>query len=190
MAMGRERNKAKSQGGLTLTCDGHWKAHKFQDDDGQTQTSISWARRPPSPLPLSPPPTSPRPLRDADGGWRCRGLCALLCSSACLRLTPFPHEQLSSLLYSSKPFAGLLSSLSPPFEFHSKDRHILLQINQSVLLLPPRVALTPNKLPKHHTLWQTLLPHTCYESRKQYPPFEHYRLYAPGSCLGKRVGVR
>ena len=30
----------------------------------------------------------------------------------------------------------------------------------------------------------------CYESRKQYPPFTHYRLYALGSCRGKRVGAR
>ena len=24
----------------------------------------------------------------------------------------------------------------------------------------------------------------------KYPPFAHYRLYALGSCFGKRVGVR
>ena len=33
----------RSPGGLTLSCDGHWQAHKFQDDDGQTQTLVSWA---------------------------------------------------------------------------------------------------------------------------------------------------
>ena len=63
---------------------------------------------------------SPRPLTDADGEWRCRSLCASLCSFAFLRFMPIRHEQLGSLLYSSKPSASLLSSLSPPFEFHSE----------------------------------------------------------------------
>ena len=50
MALGGERNKTKQrQGGLTLTRDGHWKAHKLQDDDGQTQTSDSWAEDAPLP---------------------------------------------------------------------------------------------------------------------------------------------
>ena len=141
--------------------------------------------------PPSPPSPSPRPLRDADGGWRCRSLCTSLCSFASLRFVPFPHEQLDSVLYSSKPSACLLSSLSPTFEVHSKDRHILLQMIHPVFLFPPWVALTPNKLPRHHALWQTLLPHTCHEFRKQNPPFAHYyRLNALGICLGKRVGVR
>ena len=61
---------------------------------------------------------------------------------------------------SIKPSAGLLSSLSPPLQYISKDRHILVQISQQVLILPPSVALTPNKRPKHHPLWQTLLPPT------------------------------
>ena len=43
----------------------------------------------------------------------------------------FPHEELGSLLYLSKPSASLLSSLSPPFEFNSKDRHSLLQMHQA-----------------------------------------------------------
>ena len=33
----------RSQGDLTLFCDAYWKAHEFKDDDGQTQTSVSWA---------------------------------------------------------------------------------------------------------------------------------------------------
>ena len=32
----------------------------------------------------APPSPSPRPLRYADGGWRCRSLCASLCSCASL----------------------------------------------------------------------------------------------------------
>ena len=90
----------------------------------------------PSPLPAPPPSPSPRPLRDANGGWRCHSLCASLCSFASLRFMPIPHEQLGSLLYSSKPSASLLGSLSPSFEFHSKDRHILLQMIHPVFLLP------------------------------------------------------
>ena len=40
----RECNqRRRGQGGLTQTCDGHWKAHKFQDDNGPTQTLVSWA---------------------------------------------------------------------------------------------------------------------------------------------------
>ena len=51
----------RSQGGLLLSCDGHWRAHNFQDDDGQTQTSVSWGRRPPSPPPSFPPSPLPPP---------------------------------------------------------------------------------------------------------------------------------
>ena len=60
-------------------------------------------------------------------------------------------------------------------------------MSQPVLLMPPSVALTPNKLPKYHPLWQALLPRTCYQSRKQYPAFARCRLCAIGSCVGKRV---
>ena len=115
-------------------------------------------------------------------------LRALLCSFVSLRFMPIPHEQLGSFLYSSKPSASLLSTISPPFEFHSKDRHILLQMILSVFLLPPSVALTPNKLPKHHFLWQTLLPYTCYESRKQSPPFARLS-FATGGALTAVLGL-
>ena len=37
------QNGEEVRAGLTISCDGHWKAHKFQDGDGQTQTSVSWA---------------------------------------------------------------------------------------------------------------------------------------------------
>ena len=129
---GENTTRRRSQGGLTLSCEGQWKAHKFQDDDGQTQTSVSWAGSPPFP---------PSPLTPS--AYRCRRWMALprplrvvFCSFASLRLMPFPHEQLGFLLYSSKPSAGLLSSLLPPFEFHSQDRYILLQMSQPVLFLP------------------------------------------------------
>ena len=60
----------------------------------------------PSPPPPFPPSSLPQLLRDADGGgWRCRNLCASLGSFASLRSMPIPHEQLGSLLYSSKPSA-------------------------------------------------------------------------------------
>ena len=123
------------------------------------------------------PSSSSRPLGDADGEWRCRSL------RASLRFMPTPHEQTGFFLHSSKPSASLLSSLSPSFEFHPKDRHIVLQMIHPVFLLPSWVALTPNKLPKHHPLWQTLLPHTCHESRKQHPLLAHYRLYAAEAVL-------
>ena len=170
MAQGEECNNAKTSG---RSYDTLWRAlegQKYQDHDGQTQTSVSWAGRPPFPptLPhllasrLSP---ARRPLIDADGRWRCRNSCASLWSFPSLRFMPIPHEQLGSLLYSWKPSAGVLSSPSPPFEFHSKDQHTLLQISHPLLLLPPWVARTPNKVPKHHPLWQTLLPHTCWSPR-------------------------
>ena len=50
-----ENATRRIQTGVTITCDGHWKAHKLQDDDGQTQTSVSWAGRPPFPRPSLPP---------------------------------------------------------------------------------------------------------------------------------------
>ena len=34
-----------SQGSLTLTCGGHWKAPNFQDDSGQTYISVVLAER-------------------------------------------------------------------------------------------------------------------------------------------------
>ena len=67
---------------------------------------------------MTPPlPPCPRPLRDADGGWRCRSLCASLCSFASLRFMPIPHEQPGSFLYSSKPVrsARCVSTLSSSF---------------------------------------------------------------------------
>ena len=50
--------------------------------------------------------------------------------------------------------------------------------------LAPLSSPTPNKLSKHHLLWQTTLPHTCHESHELYIPFAHGRLYALISCLG------
>ena len=146
---------------------------------------------PPLPPPPFPPSPCPRPVRDDNGGWRSSSLCASLCSFASLRFMPIQQEQLGSLLYSSKPSASLLSSLSPSFEFHSIDRHIFPPSDDpSSISLAPLSSPYPQQLTKHHPLWQTLLPHTCYESSKQNPPFARYRLYALGICLGKRVGVR
>ena len=86
---------------------------------------------PPSPL-----PPSPRPLRNADGGWRCRGLCVSPCSSASLRLMPFPKT--------TRPPPLPVESICRPSEQHFatlrisfQRRHILLQMHQPVLLLPP-----------------------------------------------------
>ena len=60
MALGGEHKRRISQGGVALAYDGHRKAHELQTDDGQTQTSVSWAGRPslPSPYPRSPLPPS------------------------------------------------------------------------------------------------------------------------------------
>ena len=71
-------------------------------------------------------------------------------------------------LSSSKRYTGFMRNLSPPLQFECNDRHNLLQVNKQVLVGPPSVALTPNKLSKHDPLWQTLHRHTFYESRKQY----------------------
>ena len=83
---------------------------------------------PRSPFPLlSSPPLPLRPGRlemmTVDGA-----AAALARRSAALSISlmPTPHEQLDFLLCSSKSSASLLSSLSSPFEFHSKDRHILI----------------------------------------------------------------
>ena len=77
-----------SQGGVTLTCDGQWKANKLQDDDGQN--SVSWAGRLPSVPPSSPhSPRPPLPGRlekptadDAAAAFSCRS-AALNLSAAC-----------------------------------------------------------------------------------------------------------
>ena len=141
----------RSQGGLILSCDGQWKAHKFQDDDCQTDLGLLGMPPPlppaplppslPPPLPLPPPffPPAPfpRPLRDADGGWRCGSLCASLFSFASFHFKPIPYEQLGSLLHSSKLSAGLPGRLSAPLEFYSIYLYVLLQMSQPVLLLPP-----------------------------------------------------
>ena len=58
------------------------------------------------------------------------------------------------------------AALSPPFELHAKFRHIFFEAQHPILLLPSGAALTPNHLPKHRPPWQTVLPHTCHESRE------------------------
>ena len=88
---GENATRRRSQGGVTLTCDGHWKAHKLlQDDDGQTQTG-SWVGRPPChlPPPLPPPPPPPGRLEmpAVDGA-----AAAFACRSSAPRVMPFPHE--------------------------------------------------------------------------------------------------
>ena len=75
-------------------------------------------------------------------------------------------------LFSSKPYTGFMRNLLPPLQFICNVRDNLLQVNKQVLVGPPSVALTPNRLSKHEPLWQTLLRHTFYESSKQYPPVE------------------
>ena len=52
------------------------------------------------------------------------------------------------LLYSSKPSAGLLSSLSPPFEFNSKDRHVLHSGVPSGLSLAPLTSPCVQEAPQ------------------------------------------
>ena len=99
--------------------------------------------------PPSPPSPSPRPLRDADGGWRCRSLCASLCSFASVIFMPIPHDQLGSLFYSSKPFAGLLSSLSPPLNFiPHKDQYITPSDEPSSFSLAPLSGRYPPQAPE------------------------------------------
>ena len=120
-----------SQGGLTLSCDGHWRPTKSKTMMTRPRLQYLEHDAPPSPPPPSPPP---RTLRDADGEWRCHSLRASLNSYESLLFMLILHQQLGSLLYSSKLSAGLLSSLLPPFKFHSNDRHIFLQISYPVLL--------------------------------------------------------
>ena len=133
--------------------------HTRQDDDSQTQTSVSWAGRPPfPPTPLSPslppPPPTPPPRRDADGGWRFRGLRVSLCSSTALRVMPFPHERVFPLLSPSKLSAGLLCNLSPPFELNSKFYYSFLQAHHPIIFLPssitPLPATSSPSTIKHH----------------------------------------
>ena len=47
MALGGEHNNQCEEVrlALRLACNGHWKAHKRQDNDGEIQTSVSWAGR-------------------------------------------------------------------------------------------------------------------------------------------------
>ena len=56
MALGRERNKAKKSGRpiITLTCHGHWKAHKLKTMMARPRLQSLGQAPPPSPLPLSP----------------------------------------------------------------------------------------------------------------------------------------
>ena len=70
--------------------------------------------------------TSP-PRRDVDGGWRCRGLRVPLFRSTALRVMLFLHEYPCPLLNPSKPSAGLLCTLLPPFEVHAKFRNNCIQ---------------------------------------------------------------
>ena len=78
---------------------------------------------------------------------------------------PFLHDWLCPLHDPSKPSVGLLRSYSPPFILTSECRPILLQALHPMLFLPSRIAHTLNQSPKHHSLWQALLPHTCHIPR-------------------------
>ena len=81
---GENATKRRSQGGLTLSCDGHWKVHKLQDDDGQTQTSVYWAGRSPFP-----PPPGRLEMPTVDGAaaaFACRSAALHLCVSCHFRM--------------------------------------------------------------------------------------------------------
>ena len=106
---GKNATRRRSQG-VTLTCDGHWKAHKLQDDDGQTKTSVSWAGRPPS-LP------GRLEMPTVDGA-----ATAFACRSAALHLSVSCHFGMNdcSLLYPSKPSAGFCASFRHPSNFIPK----------------------------------------------------------------------
>ena len=67
---GENGTRQRNEGGFTGIWDGHWKDHKFQYFNGETQISGSWARRSPAP----PPPPSTPPL----AAKRCRHWMALL----------------------------------------------------------------------------------------------------------------
>ena len=79
--------RPRSQTGVTITCDGHWKAHKLQDNDGQTQTSVSWAGRRPFPPP-PPPGRLEMPTVDAAGA-------AFVCRSAALHISASCHFRMN-----------------------------------------------------------------------------------------------
>ena len=131
---------------------------------------------PPSPSPLPPSllPCLPSPDRlempTVDGA-----AAAFAWRSAAMNLSVPYHFRMNncSLLYPSRPSAGLLWILSPRFELHFKGRHILLQVRiiQSLSYSP-----YPLQAPQTSPSVADAPPHTCYESRRQYPPFAHYRL--------------
>ena len=91
-----DATRRRSQTGVTITCDGHWKAHKLQDDDGQTQTSVSWAGRPPFALPPFPPPPSRFEMPTVDAA-----AAAFACCSAALHLSASCHFRMNDFAPSS-----------------------------------------------------------------------------------------
>ena len=208
MALGRERDKAKESGRPYANL---WRSLEFPQNSrrswpvrafsllGRTlflRTGPALLLTPfPASLPLPPrppsslPPPSPRPLRDADGGCPHLGFCVSLCSSACLRGMPFPHEEIARLLHPAKPSAGLLNSIYFATLQISLKNPIYPPCTNRYFLLSSWVGFTSDKLPKYHILWQTLLSHTFFKSRKHFLPLVHYHLYTLGSCPGKRLGV-
>ena len=107
------------------------------------------------------------------------------CRSAALRLSASCHFRMSNsgpvetvhtiCRPSEQPFATLRTPFQRPTYPHSG--------------VPTSPSLTlgsssyPQQAPQTSSSGKALLCHTCYESRKQYPPIAHYRLYNLGSCL-------
>ena len=150
---------------------------------------------PPAPLPPPPPsssPHSPPPRTGVNSGWCGGTLRVPLGSSTALSATQFLHAWLRPFLNPSKPSAGILCGLSPPFElivpnFVASSSRTTIQ----PFSCPPEEPSPSSNSPLHHPPRQALFPHMCHEPREQYPPSPHRRLNALGVCLGERVvGVR
>ena len=98
-----------------------------------------------------------------------------------------PHEDLHPFLDPSESSADLLCGLAPPFQLDAECLKVLIEVLHPVSLQCPRVALTPERLPKHHSPRQALFSHACHEAREQYPS-SVCRLNALGVCPEKHVG--
>ena len=87
----------------------------------------------------------------------------------------------------SEPSGDLLCGLAPPFDFEAKRLKVLLKVLHPVPLLSPRVAITPEHLPKRYPPRRALSPRVCHEAREQYPSSAYRRLNALGVFLRSAV---
>ena len=157
-------------------------------------------RLPPSPpprFPLSPSSTPPTfhepslpPVRDANGGWRCRGLAR---RSGALHLSESCHFRTNNSTPSSirrNHLPAVCSTFHHPSNFILKTYVSSFWCTMLSFSWPPVSSPYPQQAPQTSPYVVDAPPPCVLGIPQTILSFGHYRLISLGSCLGKRVDVR